>query len=581
VASVNVTQRYGNPFDTKIEAVYVFPLPQDAAVTDFLMVVGERRIRGIIREREEARRIYEEARRQGHVASLLEQERPNVFTQSVANIEPGKKIDIEITYFHTLPFHDGSYAYVFPMVVGPRYIPGTPTAAPTPLSREAATDQVPDADRISPPALEPGQRSAHRVSVTVEVDAGVPLADVSCKTHVVEIERPTPARAIVRLSENDDVPDRDLVLRLTPEGQRPTLAFLGEPGEEEGTFALILQPPADLASVPRIPREMVFVLDCSGSMQGKPLGIAKEAVERCLRRLGPDDTFQIIRFSQDASSLGSAPIPATRDNVRRGVRYLRGLKGTGGTEMIEGIKAALDFPHDERRVRIVSFWTDGYIGNEAQIFAAIEKRLGAARLFSFGIGSSVNRFLIEGMARMGRGAVAYVGLNESSVEAVDDFYRRAERPALSDVRIDWGSLEVTDVYPRQLPDLMVGRPVLVTGRYRGRGPATIRVRGRMGDQQRIYDLTVEEAGEDSRHPALPCLWARRKIAHLSDLQMLQPSDELRQEITAVSLRHGVQCQYTSFVAVDSMSKTEGDHGVTVPQPVPVPRGVKYETTITK
>jgi Ca-activated chloride channel family protein len=330
---------------------------------------------------------------------------------------------------------------------------------------------------------------------------------------------------------------------------------------------------------------MVFVLDCFRVSMQRPShsAIAKEAdgALPCGSLGRPDDTFQIIRFSQDASSLGSAPIPATRDNVRRGVRYLRGLKGTGGTEMIEGIKAALDFPHDERRVRIVSFWTDGYIGNEAQIFAAIEKRLGAARLFSFGIGSSVNRFLIEGMARMGRGAVAYVGLNESSVEAVDDFYRRAERPALSDVRIDWGSLEVTDVYPRQLPDLMVGRPVLVTGRYRGRGPATIRVRGRMGDQQRIYDLTVEEAGEDSRHPALPCLWARRKIAHLSDLQMLQPSDELRQEITAVSLRHGVQCQYTSFVAVDSMSKTEGDHGVTVPQPVPVPRGVKYETTITK
>jgi Ca-activated chloride channel homolog len=581
VSSVSVTQRYRNPFDQKIEAVYVFPLPQDAAVTDFLMVIGDRKIRGMIREREEARRIYEAAKRQGKVASLLTQERPNIFTQSVANIEPGKRIDISITYFHTLPYRDGAYTFVFPMVVGPRFIPGASPAGDSSLGRNAPTAQVPDADRITPPALKPGERSGHDISVSVDIDAGVPLGEITCRSHDVDVDRTGNSTARVTLSPQDAIPDRDLVLRYRVAGEDARAAVLTNPDGDGGTFALVLHPPTDLDRLPRMPREMIFVLDCSGSMRGKPLDIAKQAIERCLERLGSEDTFQIIRFSEDASSLGSSPIAATRNNIHRGRRFLRDLEGTGGTMMIEGIKAALDFEHDERRMRIVSFWTDGFIGNEAQILAAIEKRVGSARLFSFGIGSSVNRYLLEGMARMGRGAVTFVGLNDRAVDAVDAFYRRACRPALADVRIDWGTLTDVDTYPRHIPDLLVGRPLLITGRYKGTAPTTIVVNGRVGSRGRALRIAVDPCEEANRHPALPKVWARRKIGHLSDLEILQPSEELRKEITAVSIRHGVQCRYTAFLAVDSLSETAGDHGVTVPVPVPVPDGVKYETTIGK
>ncbi len=340
----------------------------------------------------------------------------------------------------------------------------------------------------------------------------------------------------------------------------------------------MLQPPADLANAPRTPMELVFVLDCSGSMEGEPLTIAKKAAEHALRRLGPDDTFQIVQFSSSASQLGSAPVPATPANLERGVAYLRSLNSEGGTMMIEGIKAALDFPHDPNRLRVVSFMTDGYIGNEAEILGEMQKRIGDARVFSFGIGSSTNRYLLDRMAMLGRGAVAYVGLDEGSQRAVDQFYERVSHPALTDLSIDWGGLEVSEVYPAHVPDLFVGRPVVLTGRFKGDGPATVRVTGRAAGETKTVVIPIEASGHTQR-PALASVWARTKIADLEDRATVADNGEVAPQITQVALNYGLMSAYTAFVAVDSSHVTAGDHGTTVAVPVPVPDGVRYDTTV--
>ena len=576
IATVEVLQKYHNPYEAKIEAVYVFPLPQSAAVTDFVMVVGERRIRGLVREKEEAKRIYQEAKRQGYRASLLTQERPNIFKQKIANIEPGKRIDISITFFNPLQYKDGEFEFVFPTVVGPRFNPpghkdGIGAVGRGKPGRSGEPTEV--------PYLAPDEIGRHDITIMVDIDAGVSLERIYSRTHVIRIAQKGESKAMVTLSPSDSVPNKDFVLRYRTAGRQVKTAMMVHRAKDGNYFSLLLQPPANLRDLPRMPREMVFVLDCSGSMSGRPLEKAKEAARRSLRNLEEDDTFQIIRFSSNASSLGPRPIPATRENVRKGLRYLNSLNSQGGTMMIEGIKAALDFPHDDGRLRIVSFMTDGYIGNESEILAAVKNKLGSSRIFSFGVGSSVNRYLLERMAKIGRGAVAYVGLDESDGEEVDQFYDRAARPALAHIKIDWGGLEVTDVYPRSIPDLFIGRPIVITGRFTKCDSTTVRITGQVGRERRMLPVAVYPDFYEAKHPGIRSVWARWKIADLSDQETYAPSEELRSEIISTSINYSLLSRYTAFLAVDSHERTKGDHGYTVNVPVPVPDGVRYETTV--
>ncbi len=576
IATVHVVQQFHNPYDEKIEAVYVFPLPQNAAVNEFVMVIGERRIRGIIRERKEAEQIYREARRQGHVASLLTQERPNIFTQKVANIEPGKEINVDIKYFNTLAYVDGWYEFVFPMVVGPRFNPpgttdgvGAVGRGKTGLSGQQTEVQY----------LKPNERSGHDIAVAVDIDAGVRIEEIACPSHAIRNSKSTPEKAHIRLSELDTIPNKDFVLRYKVAGKRIKSALVTHTDERGGFFTLMLYPPDDLRHLKRAPMEMVFVLDCSGSMSGEPIAKAKDAVKRALRKLEPDDTFQVIRFSQSASQFGPDPVPATPENVRKAIAYVDALHGGGGTMMIEGVKAALDFPHDPRRFRLVSFLTDGYIGNEAQILGAVHDKLGDSRIFSFGVGSSVNRYLLDRMAKLGKGAVAYVGLNDSSNDIVDRFYDCISHPALTDVEIDWGSLEVTGVYPARTPDLFVGRPLIVTGRFKGHEDTTIRVTGSLGDLTKEITIPVTFDDGTATHAGVACVWARKRIEDLAGRATYDNDPDLPGEIRQVALEYGLMSAYTAFVAVDSAHRTQGDHGVSVAVPVPVPEGVRYETTV--
>lgn len=577
IATVSVTQQFHNPYDGKIEAVYVFPLPQNAAVNEFVMIIGERRIRGIIRERQEAERIYNEAKRQGYVASLLTQERPNIFTQSVANIEPGEQIDVNIRYFHTLDYDNGWYEFVFPMVVGPRFNPPGWTDGVGAVARglHGVSGQ-----ETKVQYLKPSERSGHDIDLQVDINTGVSVEEYVCPTHAVSTEAPSEDHLRVKLSRIDRIPNKDFVLRYRVAGQRIKPNLLTHLDQRGGYFTLMVYPPEDQRNLARQPLELVFVLDCSGSMSGQPLKQAKLAVERALGRLQPDDSFQIIRFSSDASKLGRHPLSASPQNVRKGLSYLKNLKSQGGTMMIEGIRAALDFPHDPERLRFVCFLTDGYIGNESQILGELQERLGTSRIFSFGIGSSVNRYLMEHMAKVGRGVVSYLGSNDNASQIMDAFMTRISYPAMTNVRVDWGGWKVSDVYPRTIPDLFVGRPIILTGRFQGNPAAQVRVAGQAGKELIELPIIPTTGLSGANQAGLPSVWARMKISDLSDLAFGDPGSELAEEIKQVALDYGLMSAYTAFVAVDSSRHTEGKVGTTVPVAVPVPDGVRYETTVT-
>src|SRR5688572_2885198 len=373
LSRVVVTQEFENPFKEKIEAVYAFPLPQNAAVDDMTMIVGERTVRGKILPREEAQAVYEAAKSSGKVAGLLDQERPNIFTQSVANILPGEQVKITISYVETLKYEDGAYEFVFPMVVGPRYVPGTPKIQSPGNGFAPDTDRVPDGSRITPKLIPAGKRSGHDISIEVKLDAGLIVENVDSKSHAIVTERPDGRSARLRLVENSTIPNKDFVLRYDVAGQAIQDAVLTHRSEKGGFFTMILQPPDRVTAEDVTPKELVFVLDTSGSMEGFPIEKAKETMNLALKSLYPSDTFNLITFAGDTSILFPQPVPATAANLRKAQAFLKSRQGAGGTEMMTAIKAALEPSKDQNHVRIVCFMTDGYVGNDMEIIAEVQK----------------------------------------------------------------------------------------------------------------------------------------------------------------------------------------------------------------
>ena len=577
VAQVEVIQTFQNPYDRKIEAVYVFPLPDRAAVNDMEIQVGDRTIKGLIKRREEARAVYQAARQAGHIAALLDQERPNIFTQSVANILPGSEVAVTIRYFETVPYASGDYEFSFPMVVGPRFIPGEPTTNGE-RGRSPDTTEVPDASRITPPGLRPETRTGHDISLEVRLDAGTTVRELVSPSHRVRVESNGRGGDIIRLKEEDSIPNRDFVLRYRVDGDAPNLIVLPHRGEGDGYFLMLVQPEAKPATADITPKEMIFVVDCSGSMSGDPIEKVKEAMGYALHGLDPRDTFQIVRFSNRAETFEPAPVLATPGNIERALRYVARLSGDGGTIMLEGVRTALEYKEDEQRLRIVSFMTDGYIGNEEAILAYMAKHLGGARLFSFGVGTSVNRYLLDKMADFGRGAVEYVLPGDDSGKAIRRFYDRIRSPYLTDIQIDWGGLGVTDMYPREISDLFLGQPVAVYGHYGQPGKAEVTLRARLGGKPYEQRYTVQLPARQDEGEAIGTLWARAHIEDLSDRLIVSSQPALVEEITRVALAHRLVSKYTSFVAVEERIDTGAEKPALVEVPVCTPPGVSYDKT---
>jgi len=602
VARVEVTQQFHNPFDERIEAVYTFPLSQRAAVDDMLMKVGERTIRGQIKERGEARRIYEAAKQAGHVASLLDQERPNIFTQSVANIMPGENVDVTIRYVEVLKFEDSWYEFSFPTVVGPRYIPGAATSkvpdtapenegrvvevagpkkGPDPKGTGWApdTDQVPDASRITPPVTAPGTRAGHDISISVSIDAGAKLRDVKSVLHDVTKQH-TGSGAQVTLKQKATIPNKDFVLRYTTAVDDIGDAVLTHASDKGRFFTLVLQPPKRVRPEKITAKEMVFVLDTSGSMRGDPIEKAKATMMYCLDNLNPKDTFNFITFSGSTHVTFPKPVPATPENIGKVQEVLAAQKGRGGTEMMKAIKVALDPSDAQEHLRIVCFMTDGYVGNDMAIVDEIQRHANA-RVFSFGIGNSVNRFLLDKMASAGRGEADYVLLNAEEKQVAERFYERLRYPVLTDIELDWGSLPVTQVYPERIPDLFSAKPVVVHGQGIRQASGQVTLRGKVAGKpfERTVDLRIP--ARQPEHEVLGPLWARAKIEHLMNqdwkgMQGGRPRVEIKQAIIDLGLEFRLVTQYTSFVAVEEMTVTEGDTTRTIAVPVEMPDGVSYE-----
>jgi Ca-activated chloride channel family protein len=578
LARVNVTQEFENTFADKIEAVYIFPLPLAAAIDSMTLQVGGRTVKGKIMRRKEAQEVYAAARSAGQVAALLDQERPNVFTQSVANIMPGERVTVTISYVETLKYEGGTYEFSFPTVVGPRYIPGTPEQ-----QNATGTDRVPDAARVAPPVMRKDTRAGHDISIEVSLDAGLPVEELKSDSHQVEIERATSSRARVRLKDLSAIPNKDFVLRYGVAGRKIGDALLTHRDARGGYFTLILQPPDRITVEDVTPKELVFVLDTSGSMSGFPIEKAKETMKLALEGLYPQDTFNIITFAGDTNILFDEPVPATPENLEKAKSFLESRSGGGGTEMMKAIKAALD-PSDARGyVRIVCFMTDGYVGNEMEIISEVQKHPNA-RVFSFGIGSAVNRFLLDKMAEHGRGEVEYLSLQDDGSAAARRFHERVRNPLLTDISIDWGGLPVADVYPKTIPDLFGVKPVVLTGRFTGAGRGTVRLKGRMGGNAFERDIAVTLPESQTEHDVLATLWARRRVEDFmsqdyAGVQTGQLRDDVRETVTNLGLEYGLMTQFTSFVAVEEMTLTDGGVPRRVDVPVELPEGMAEQTPL--
>jgi Ca-activated chloride channel family protein len=576
LSRVVVTQNFENPFKEKIEAVYVFPLPQNAAVDDMTMYVGERVVRGKILPREQAQAVYEAAKTGGQVASLLDQERPNIFTQSVANILPGEKIKITISYVETLRYDNGAYEFVFPMVVAPRYVPGAPTGQQA-HGFAPDTSQVPDGSKITPRPALPGVRAGHDISLDISLDAGLAIDNVASKTHAVSIDRQSVGRAHIKLNDQDTIPNKDFILRFDVAGNAIQDAVLTHRLTKGGFFTMILQPPQRVTVEDVTPKELVFVLDTSGSMSGFPIEKAKETMKMALDNLYPADTFNLITFAGDTHILFKQPVPATAENLKKAQEFLSSRAGSGGTEMMTAIKAALDPSDQQDHVRIVCFMTDAEVGNDMAIIDEVQKHPNA-RVFAFGIGSSVNRFLLDKITEYGRGEVEYVGLNDDGSAAAKRFYERVRNPLLTDISVEWNGLPVADVYPQRVPDLFSAKPVVLTGRYLNGASGTIRLKGKMSGNDFVREIPVQFPDNEARHDVLAALWARQRIDDLmgqdyAGAQYANMKPELKETITQLGLEYRLMTQFTSFVAVEEMVVTDGGQPRRIDVPVEVPEGM--------
>lgn len=562
VSAVTVTQEFKNPFPRPVEAVYVFPLPDDAAVDEMTLTAGSRVLRATIQKRGEARRMYEEAKAQGRRAALLDQERPNLFTQSVANLLPGEKVQVMLRYVAPLRYDDGAYTFNFPMTVGPRYVPGAALPGESQgTGTSPDTTRALDASRITPPA----ERTGRDISVEVRLDAGAPIEALWSVSHHLVADRPDPGRAVVTLAGADRIPNKDLVLRWSVSGPQKRAAVLST-GGRGGAFALMLNPEANVPDVAVTPKELVFVIDTSGSMSGAPLLAAKRAMALAMQQMNPRDTFMLIDFADRASSFHDTPLAATDANVQRALAYLQALPSSGGTNQLEGLHRALARPEDPERLRIVLLMTDGLIGDEREIFAEAQRQLGHARLFGFGIGSSVNHYLLSRLSELGRGFYQYVRTDEDPGAAVERFVRRIAKPLMTDVTIDWGGLQVFDVLPRAVPDLFDAQPLIVMGRAKEPGTGVVTLKGRVAGQPVSFSTPVTFGAERTGGAGLMTMWARARIEDLDRQQHWGETSDAVNAITTLGLEYHLVTAYTSLVAVEDRPVTAPGASKTVTVP---------------
>lgn len=575
-----VTQIFRNPTQSWVEAKYVYPLPPGGAVDTLKMVVGDRVIVGDIKERQQARVIYERARANGQKAALTEQERPNIFTNSVTNIGPGETVLVQIEYQEPVQQSGREFSLRVPMVVAPRYNPA-PVVQSVDLRADgsgwgsSAIDPVPDRDRISPDVLDPTKHGpVNPTSITVHLDAGFPLGEVKSLHHAVKIESPDSASSIIRLADGAVPADRDFELTWQPTAETsPSVGLFREHvGDADYLLAYVTPPTVEQATRKPLPREMIFVIDNSGSMGGTSIAQAKASLIYGLGRLQAGDRFNVIRFDHTMDVLFPDSVPADAEHIGQATAFVTALQASGGTEMVPAMRAALtdNASGDVNSVRQVVFLTDGEIGNEQQLFETITAMRGRSRVFMVGIGSAPNTYLMTRAAELGRGAFTHIGSVDQVEERMRGLFAKLENPAVTGITVKF-SEATADITPQAIPDLYRDEPLVLAAKL-DQLKGAIEIKGHIGDRPWAVTLPLARAAEGK---GLSKLWARRKI---SDAEVARTTRQVTPEeadrtILALALQHQLVSRLTSLVAVDATpSRPEGEPLKLTDLPVNLPAG---------
>ena len=557
IADVKVIQTYRNEGLRPINATYVFPASTRAAVYGMRMHIGDEVIVAKIKEREQAKQDFEKAKEEGKSASLLEQDRPNVFSMKLANIMPREEVNIELQYTELLVPTDGTYEVVFPTVVGPRY-----------ASKQSGKSED---GFVSTPYLHQGEQPPSTLHISARVSAGVPIQNLNCPSHSVYPQWQNPSTALVTFDDaNPFQANQDFILRYRLAGNQINSGLLLFQGQDENFFLYMAQPPERVATDDIPPREYIFVVDVSGSMSGFPLETSKSLLTKLIGQLRPSDYFNVVLFAGDSSVLAETSLQANNANLETAIRLLNDQRGNGGTELLPAIQRAMNLPRQQNISRNIVLVTDGYISGEQGVFDYIRANLNQSNVFAFGIGSAVNRYLIEGVARAGMGE-PFIVTGESEASATAEKFREyIQTPVLTNIHIRSIGFDTYDVHPVSFPDLLAQRPLILFGKWRGPIAGTFELTGKSGRGEYVSRLDVTGLQPEESNRALRYLWARSRIAELSDYGSEDVSAERVKEITSLGLTYNLLTRYTSFIAVREVVTNTLEPAKDINQPVPLP-----------
>jgi Ca-activated chloride channel family protein len=561
-AEVTVTQVYENRGQRPINTRYVFPASTRAAVHGLTLTLRDQRITAKIKEREQAKQTFEKAKAAGKTASLLEEQRPNVFSMSLANVMPGDRVEVTLAYNELLVPEQGTYEFVFPTVVGPRY--SNLSAAQAPATSEF----------VAAPYLKQGAVVPSRFELTGTLASAIPLAELTSATHALTSHADNPNLTRFALDPSDARGgDRDFILRYRLAGGaiQSGLSLFDAGGEKY--FLLEVQPPARVTAADAPPRDFVFIVDVSGSMIGYPLDTAKGLLQKLIGSLAPTDTFNVLLFSGGSRRLAPHSLPATPANVASALAMMKQENGGGATELLPAMRDALSLESSAGRARSFVLVTDGYVEADKSALDFVRSNLGEANFFAFGIGSSVNRYLIEGLAKAGYGEPFVATTPAEAATAADRFAEYVRTPVLTDVRVAYEGFDVYDVEPRAIPDVLAARPVVVFGKYRGAARGVVTLTGVGGRAPYTQRFDVTQSAPSAARRALPYLWARARIASLSDYGLGELDPAAKKAVTELGLRYSLLTPFTSFVAVSEVVRNAGAPAQNVEQPLPLPQGV--------
>ena len=565
IADVTVKQVYVNSGKNPLEAIYTFPMSTRAAVYGMKMTIGSRVVRAQIEEKQKARADYEKAKQEGKRASLLEQSRPNVFTMNVSNIMVGDTIVVELNYTELLVPEKGVYSFVYPTVVGPRY------------SNKNKKDAGLDDQFVASPYTRSGVMPTYKFGYELTINSGIPIQDVACKSHKMNVKHEGLKKTVVQLDKSEtNGGNRDVIVTYSLQGSQIESGVMLYEGEDENFFLLMVQPPKKVQKEDIPPREYIFIVDVSGSMWGFPMDITKNLMRNLILNLKPTDKFNVVLFSGAAKVFSPQSVDATQENIALADDFIQKGNAYGGTEVLNALRMANAIPRpDEDIARTFVMTTDGYVDVDRESIEFVREHSDNTNFFIFGIGSSVNRYLIEGIAFAGHGEPMIVTNKTEASAAAERFRQYVSTPVLTRIKFNEGKFKAYDVEPMAVPDMMAERPIMIFGKYTGKPTGTVTLTGKVGRKAYKQTFDLSQVKADKSNAALRYLWARERIKYLDYLggQYSRDDTPIAEQITKLGLKYNLMTNYTSFIAIDEVVVNKDGKQTTVKQPIPMPEGV--------